>query len=80
MGKSKLENKRKDMFIPKMKKDSTLVCCCGCHSEKSSGYPLDFYKKIMNFRGVTKRYHITFGAVEPNSINAKRNADTKRKF
>ena len=30
----------------------------------------------MNFRGVTKSYRITFGAAEPNSISAKRNADT----
>ena len=67
------------MFIPKMK-ESTLVCRCGCHSEKSSGYPIDFYQKFMNFRGVTKRYRITFGAAEPNLISAKRNADTKKKL
>ena len=34
----------------------------------------------MNFRGVIKRYRITFGAAEPNSISAKRNADTKQKL
>ena len=32
----------------------------------------------MNFRGVTKSYGITFGPDEPNSISAKRNADTKK--
>ena len=34
----------------------------------------------MNFRCVTKSYRITFGAAEPNSISAKRNADTKKKL
>ena len=34
----------------------------------------------MNFMGVTKSYHVTFGAAEPNSISAKRNADTKKKL
>ena len=29
----------------------------------------------MNFKCVTKSYGITFGAAEPNSISAKRNAD-----
>ena len=32
----------------------------------------------MNFRDVTKSYHVTFGAAEPNSISATRNADTKK--
>ena len=31
----------------------------------------------MNFRGATKSYRVTFGAAEPNSISAKRNADKK---
>ena len=34
----------------------------------------------MNFRVVTKSYRITFGAAEPKSISAKRNADTKKKL
>ena len=34
----------------------------------------------MNFRGATKRYRVTFGAAKPNSICAKRNADTKKKL
>ena len=33
----------------------------------------------MNLIGVTKRYRITFGTAEPNSISAKRNADTKER-
>ena len=32
----------------------------------------------MNFRVVTKSYHVTFRTAEPNSISAKRNADTKK--
>ena len=46
--------------------------------EKSSGSPLDFYQKFMNFGGVTKSYRVTFGAAEPNSISVKRNANTKK--
>ena len=57
------------------KKDPTSHC--GCHSEKSLGYPLDFYQKVINFRGVTQSSRITFGAAEPNSISAKGNADKK---
>ena len=34
----------------------------------------------MNFISVTKSYCVTFGAAEPNSISAKRNADTKKKL
>ena len=30
--------------------------------------------------GVTQSYRITFGAAEPNSISAKRNAATKKKL
>ena len=30
--------------------------------------------------GVTQSYCVTFGAAEPNSISAKRNADTKKKL
>ena len=32
----------------------------------------------MNLRSVTKSYCITFGAAEPNSISAKRNAESKK--
>ena len=32
----------------------------------------------MDYRGVTKSYRINFGVAESNSINTKRNADTKK--
>ena len=47
---------------------------------KNLWLPLDFYQKFMNVRGVTKSNSITFGAADPNSISAKRNADTKKKL
>ena len=34
----------------------------------------------MNFRGVTKSYHLTFRVAEANPFSAKRNADTKKKL
>ena len=41
---------------------------------------LTFTKKFIKFRGLTKSYCVTFGAAEPSSISAKRNADTKKKL
>ena len=58
-GKIKVEKQDIGYVHCRNEKDSTLVCSCGCHSEKSVGYHIDFYQKFMNFMGVTKSYRTT---------------------
>ena len=69
------------MLIPKMEKKIPLQLADVVATVKNLLVtPLDFYQKLINFRSVTLSPHITFGAAYPNSIIAKRNADTKKRL